>query len=276
MNWQQLVAVLIVLLALRLTYKKSVSLFGLMVLLTSVYLLMYLLVKRKCTQVETFIFKGKDKGPSVLIVGTTHGNEPAGGEALNRYLEILKTQMLFKGTLTVIPCLNPCGKALGIRSQPHQLMILSNTDLNRNYPTSTNEQGTCPVSQALTSIIKQYDFVIDLHEGWGYHHFDPESLGSGIYPNKQPLAEQVATQMGQDLNQSINEESKQFVVQHIPDIPGSLRSLCDLYNISYVLIETSGQNNIQPLDTRANQHLTLIQSALRKLGMIHQSSGLID
>ena len=176
--------------------------------------------------------------------------------------------MLFKGTLTVIPVLNPCGKALNIRYQPHQLMILSNTDLNRNYPTSSNEQGSCPVSKALTSTINQYDFVIDLHEGWGFHKHNPESLGSGIYPNKQELAEQVATQMGQDLNATINEQDKQFVVQHIPDIPGSLRSLCDLYNIPYVLIETSGQNNIQPLDTRANQHLTLIQSALRKLQMV--------
>lgn len=268
MNLTQLSAILILLIGFILAYHKSASVFGLMVLLAGVYLLMYVLVKRKCTKVETFSFKGKEQGPSVLIVGTTHGNEPAGGEALNRYLQMLKLQMLFKGTLTVIPLLNPCGKALGIRSQPHQLMLLSNTDLNRNYPTSTNEEGTCPVSKALTSIIKQYDFVIDLHEGWGYHQLNPESLGSGIYPNKQPLAEQVATQMGQDLNQSINDPTKQFVVKHIPDIPGSLRSLCDVYNIPYVLIETSGQNNIQPLDTRANQHLTLIQSALRQLGMI--------
>ena len=270
MNWKQLL-VLTLLLGLLASSKWSTQSICLFLFLTAVYGLIYVLIKRKCTQVETFTFNSanpEQDGPKVLIVGTTHGNEPAGGEALNRLIKMLQSQMLSKGTLVLIPYMNPCGKALGFRYQPHKMLLLSDSYLNRNYPTSDSENGKCEVSQAMTKFIPQFDFVIDLHEGWGYHQLDPESLGSGIYPNKQQLAEQVATQMAIDLNQSIPIKTKQFIVEHIPDLKGSLRSLCDLHNIPYVLIETTGQDNIQPLSTRANQHLTLIQSALRQLGLL--------
>ena len=158
---------------------------------------------------------------------------------------------------------------LNIRFQPHQVLAINSTDLNRNYPKqSAEEDGKCEVSNQLKQFIKEADFVVDMHEGWGFHKLQKDSLGSGVYPSNSQIAQEVAAKATMFLNSLIQEQNKQFVCKDIPDIKGSLRAYCNLVNKPCILIETTGQSDIQPLSIRSQQHLLLARSILSQLGFI--------
>ena len=68
---------------------------------------------------------GDPLGSTVLVVGSIHGNEPAGIAVARR---LLKTQPPEGVDLWVIPDLNPDGHATNTRQNAHGV------DLNRNFP----------------------------------------------------------------------------------------------------------------------------------------------
>ena len=78
---------------------------------------------------EYFEYSGKEKGPTILIVGATHGNEPAGYYGIKEYMNKLNKQeiLLKKGKIIFIPSVNYCGLKLNNRNH--------NTvgDINRLY-----------------------------------------------------------------------------------------------------------------------------------------------
>lgn len=253
------------------------------------YLLLYCVVKDKCTTIERWSFTGLQPGPNILLVGATHGNEPAGGEALKELVKLFanKQLQLLRGTVTVVPVLNPCGLKLGIRYQPHNLMLGGlHADLNRNYPKRPGEAAQCAVSKEIADEAVKHDLVIDLHEGWGFQAIDKESMGSGLYPGKSELAKRLSSQLVNDINsvimpilpsQSTDPSKVQLMTQddfkfaskpEWPDVKGSLRWHCDTNNKHYILIETTGQNDIVPLHIRKDQALFLVMRALKHLRMI--------
>ena len=63
----------------------------------------------------------------VLLNGGTHGDEPAGVEALLRFLEQRRYEAWPEIAFTLIPCLNPWGFVRGIREGP------AGHDLNRAF-----------------------------------------------------------------------------------------------------------------------------------------------
>jgi len=200
-------------------------------------------------------------GPNVLIVGGTHGNEPAGTFAIENLNFELK-----RGKIIMVPRANKLGLLLNTRYLPHKLL---NRDLNRNYP---REEGEFPldfISSKICNLAKKADFIIDLHEGWGYNLLTPESLGSGVYPGNTKEAIVLAHNTVDKLNESISIPYKKFVVglNNHPELK-SLRNYCVLNNKNYILVETTGQNDIQPLHIRVQQHQFIIYSVLRNLKMI--------
>ncbi len=87
-------------------------------------------------------------GPRILVVGSIHGNEPA-GIAIVRALERAHPH----ADLWLVPSLNPDGLALGTRQNAHGV------DLNRNFPSlwqhfghpgSTYYSGPRPFSEPET------------------------------------------------------------------------------------------------------------------------------
>lgn len=252
----------------------------------AIYALAYYVVKGVCARLETYKFTAGDT-PKVLIVGGTHGNEQAGSEAMIELVRQLKAGelKLKKGTLTVLPTANPCGKELGIRFQPHQMMIFQSIDLNRAYPKTPEEEGSCVVSRQIADLVLKNDFVIDLHEGYTFNHIDGNSMGSCVFPGNSKLAEKIAKQAVDELNQTIVEKPRGGTRQDLldmmslsdfkwqsrtdwPELAGTLRWHADNHKIDYILIETTGQDNIQPMPVRVRQHLILVKSFLRQLGML--------
>jgi predicted deacylase len=233
-------------------------------------LLVITMYQRVCNKLDVLVFSGASPGPTVLLVGGTHGNEPAGAHALSRLASELQSGLLSAkaGKIIIVPQANKCGLSLGTRFQPQNILTLGlsgSLDLNRSY---SEASPGCELASSIGGLASEADWVLDLHEGWGFHKIENDSMGSGVYFGKSEQARQVAQQITSALNQLIQPEIKQFVCQEWKDTPGTLRSLADKTNTNYILIETSGQNDIQPLQVRSDQHLFLSRQLLSRLGLV--------
>ncbi len=120
---------------------------------------------------------------NILVIGVFHGDEPQGDFLIKKYLEIKEASMLF------IPCLNPDGMALNVRTNSNGV------DLNRNFPTENwgkneGENATCddestayyggksPASEVETrfviDIIEEYKprLILTLHSPYKVVNYD--------------------------------------------------------------------------------------------------------
>jgi predicted deacylase len=230
-----------------------------------ILLVFYIIIYLWANNIDVHIIDSKIPGPTVLIVGSTHGNEPAGTVTIENIIS--KNYFnLKKGKLLLVPRPNKIGYLCNMRYMPHRII---NCDLNRNYPKELGELPKDPISSKICKLADNSDFIIDLHEGWGFHRIQPNSLGSGIYPGDTHNSITLSYQIVKQINTKINDPNKKFVVglNSHPELT-SLRSYCNMVYRDYILVETTGQNDIQPIQIRTNQMLTLIDCVLFRLKMI--------
>ena len=119
-------------------------------------------------------------GKNILILGTTHGEEPQGYEILKLFLQ---NDTKFKNNLFIIPCLNPDGYYKSSRTNSN------NVDLNRNFPTKNWELtakdeffgGKKPMSeietQFLVKIIEEIhiDAILSIHAPFKIVNYDGDA-----------------------------------------------------------------------------------------------------
>jgi len=70
-------------------------------------------------------------GPVILVVGTVHGDEPAGSEIVRE----LRSRRPSRGVVVAVPSLNPDGVAAGTRTNARGV------DLNRNFASDWEAHG---------------------------------------------------------------------------------------------------------------------------------------
>ncbi len=126
-------------------------------------------------------------GPTIMIVGGVHGNEPAGANAA----EAIRHWQITKGKLVVVPRANVPGLAANKRNIPNLSTNLSN--LNRNYPRAGHDEDPRgEPATAIWDIASQFkpDWLLDLHEGFDFHQVNDKSVGSSVicFPNPKGLA----------------------------------------------------------------------------------------
>jgi hypothetical protein len=193
--------------------------------------------------IKYYDFGNKNSNIKICLIGGTHGNERASVIYLNylinkKYFESIKKDIYIR----VIPCVNKFGFLFNLRYRFH----LFNPDINRNYINN----GLDNISKQIISLTKDMDLIVDFHEGWGFHKINPSSLGSTITVTNS------ITDLGQkilsNINSTIKNEKYKFeILYDVCDIKSSL--LCYHSNKKFILVETSGQNNIQPLVIRTKQ-----------------------
>lgn len=128
---------------------------------------------------------GDNNYKKILVIGVFHGDEPQGKFLIEEYLK-KDSPLLF------IPCLNPDGMALNIRTNANGV------DLNRNFPTSNwgkneGDNATCddcstlyfggnsPASEIetkfLIEIIEKYkpEIILTLHAPYKVVNYDGPS-----------------------------------------------------------------------------------------------------
>jgi len=102
------------------------------------------------------------EGPTFLLVGGMHGNEPAGSIAADQ----IRDWPIVKGSLIVIPRANHLALTANQRRFPG--LANDSGDLNRHFPkTDEKEKTVSPLAAAIWKLAKETkpDWVVDLHEG---------------------------------------------------------------------------------------------------------------
>lgn len=138
---------------------------------------MKILEKTKSAQGREIILKGGESAKNILVIGVFHGDEPQGKYLIENYLNKHDSNLLF------IPCLNPDGLALGVRTNSNGV------DLNRNFPTENWELtekneffgGQKPASEVETqfviSVIEKYSpkIILTLHAPFKVVNYDGDA-----------------------------------------------------------------------------------------------------
>lgn len=111
-------------------------------------------------------------GPTAVVVGGVHGNETAGINAA----EAITQWAISRGKVIVIPRANKRACDRGTRQ------AAGSSDLNRQFPTGRQPQGT--VATELWEEITRHDpdYVFDLHRSVGLYQREPDGVGMAIYP----------------------------------------------------------------------------------------------
>tara|TARA_B100001093_G_scaffold506174_1_gene564677 strand:- start:406 stop:1104 length:699 start_codon:yes stop_codon:yes gene_type:complete len=212
-----------------------------------------------CKDIDIYTIKSRNKGKKILLVGGTHGNEPSG------FITLLRLQNAFKknkiklksGELTIIHNSNPCGYYLDNR---HLNIVGKPIDLNRMY------NKNFIINKKIENIVDKYDIILDFHEGWGYIRNNDGSIGSSIQTINIP--KYLYTDILKILNSKIDIDYKKWNINTRKSIENTLRDYCLKKHKKYILIETTGQNNVQELSIRVNQNLDIINYILTKHGLI--------
>jgi hypothetical protein len=240
----------------------------------------------ECNRVAVWKFPSPEAGQAgtrkskverrVILVAGTHGNEPAGSVYLTsfvkRYQSVLDSWgWLPAGTeLVVVPALNPCAIRANQRNHP-----CCNVDLNRQYGSKGSVSNVRDVKSLVDEVSETW--VVDLHEAWGWADEGKGSLGSAVYYSisGQVAAKQTMVSALENLMSEITEANRlenrghQFLTR--PDIGGPRGTLGEYVRLNvvnngrrggYFLLETTGQNNITPLDARVRQVEQFIRGIL--------------
>lgn len=230
------------------------------------------------SELKYYIYDSKVPGNTILLIGGTHGNEPAGSICIKKFQNELnnKNINLKTGKLILIPEVNYCALRLGIRFIPFI------GDMNRKYPQTNNEKCNNKIINTIINFAMNSDFIIDFHEGWGFNRIDKRSIGSTITPTDTNISLKMAQNILYELNKTIHDKQKKFIIltNNIPsdeekydynesiNIKGTLRNFMNINKKNYILVETTGQDNIQPLSIRINQNNIIIKTVLKKFNLI--------
>lgn len=199
------------------------------------------------------VFDSGKPGKTILLVGGVHGNEPGGSHALINLCNLFDSSKvkIKHGRVIVVPVANEWGIKHYERGNGNFL----NSDVNRNFTTSGTRDD---ISAALAKLAKGADLVFDFHEGWGYHRINPESIGSTITSSSDPKIQKIAQDTVDLINGGIADPGKKFThrVNDACDVTTTLGCQVQRSGGKYMLIETTGQNEIQPRAVRAAQALS--------------------
>ncbi|MCI0494173.1 succinylglutamate desuccinylase/aspartoacylase family protein [candidate division KSB1 bacterium] len=225
-------------------------------------------------QTPIFRFDSHNEGPIILILGGTHGNEPAGFEAAYRLLETLAKNPIKAGKIFIVPEANRQAVAHNNRRIPVPDGIdFERGNLNRCYPGSSDglpmEQEACQITQFIRR--QNVDLFIDLHESPKFHLESKDAKGNYfglgqtlIYtPNEE--ATWLAMIVADELNARIPEKIKQFSLVEHPIESSAAWSAGKHFNIPAFTVETCKK---LPLEERIEYQLDILNLIFREKGML--------
>lgn len=217
------------------------------------YVIYYFLT---CNRRVTYKEFGDPSHRKICFIAGVHGNEPAASLLL---YDLLKTDYFTRMAaekrifIRVLPGVNEFGLALHSRYQNSFM----NPDINRTFV----EDGLDHISKEIIQLTKDMDLIIDFHEAWGFHLVNPRSLGSTLTLSEgsRPLGELIIT----NLNKTIVVEKHKFVIlDRMCQIEEALSCYSNRRGKQYILVETTGQNDIQPIEVRQKQIKTIIDTSI--------------
>jgi len=206
-----------------------------------------------------YVREGGQPGPTVLVIGGIHGNEPAGARAASQ----IRHWPIVRGKLIVVPEADVPSLRDGQRLMPTG----DDRDLDRDFPRSADEPPRGDLAAALWRFVSQArpDWLLDLHEGLQPHRQSPKSSGSSIICGSDPAAQAQARRMLETIEESIPGPDPRFILLHGAAEGSLARAAADRLGVRSMILETTFTG--QPLSLRVRRHRLMVHRLLADLGM---------
>jgi len=213
--------------------------------------------------------RGPEEGPTILITGGMHGNEPAGAAAA----EAIASWTVQRGRLVVAPRMNPPALAANQRLIPGLEEPIGN--LNRHFPTGGEAlEGVATDLWALFEEV-QPDWVLDIHEGFAFRRINSSSVGSSIIACVDERAVELAQKMIAAVDETIEDEDRKFTLLRNPIESSFARAAWENARVPSMILETTygkyplpdGSERRYSVSHRARQHRLMVYTFLTELGM---------
>lgn len=231
------------------------------------------LMKGTPYQTPAYIFDSGTSGASVMIMGGTHGNEPAGYEAALRLFHRFHNNPPKSGKVIIVPLANH----VAVDNYDRRVPVPDGVDkergnLNRCYPGDSSgypmERLAAQIQQL--AIDNNVEVFIDLHEALRSHlkedsESEKKALGQTIiyYPN-EPSTWLLMNMLDQ-INPTIKDPSQRFSGLERP-IKSSAAWWAGMYlECAAFTFETARKYD---LSLRIQQHLQLTEIVLKEKGVI--------
>jgi hypothetical protein len=205
-------------------------------------------------------------GPKVMLVAGMHGDEPAPPLAAEAILQ----WQLRAGSLLVVPRASQPALAAG-----HRLTVdATHPNLNRNFPRSAEGAPRGAMAQALWQLLQRErpDWLVDMHEGIGYHRAGDKSVGSSVIRSRSERARVISELLVRRINSTIRVPERRFDLLGPPAVGSLARAARERAGIHSMILETSTPD---PLPVRVLQHQLLVRTLLVELSMIEDDPGLV-
>jgi len=206
------------------------------------------------------------EGPTVMVLGGVHGNEPAGAFAARQ----IAGWSIEKGRLVVVERANELALRANVRRTPN--LPKDESDLNRQFPRRKSDKPVGTLARALWKLTEEVapDYFLDLHEGFDFTQINPKSVGSSIILGSRRLGREAALRMLTAVNATIDDPRKEFVLKG-PAVAGSIaRAVADRFGIPSMILETTKKDQARAY--RVRQHRIAVHRFLADLGMVTHSA----
>lgn len=196
--------------------------------------------------IAAHIYRSKNPGPCVLLLGGVHGDEINGIEIIRKVIEDGSLENLDRGTVIAIPLLNVFGFINFSREVP------DGKDVNRSFPGTSLGSLASRVASTLTKKILPYvDIAMDFHTG-GASRFNYPQIR---YTRTDSVAEELALVFG-----------AKFAIQK-GVIPKSFRKTAKDHKIPTIVFE--GGESVRLDGFTISKGTQGLKRVLSHLNMIH-------
>lgn len=223
-------------------------------------------------QTPYYVIDSGEAGPTVMVTGGFHGNEPAGAAAA----EQIRHWPIVKGKLIVVPRANVPGLEADTRYLPDRPR--DERDLNRNFPGDDDESADATRGKIAGEIWRltrktKPDWVLDLHEGYEFNvsHKPPpgkkKSVGSSVIYFQGEAMDALVARMLAAANTTVTDDDRRFVpLKRGPINTSFARATVKRLGARGMILETTHRD--QPLSLRTRQHRLMVNVVLRHAGLI--------
>ncbi len=230
-------------------------------------------------ETDYYVVDSDHEGPTVLIIGGMHGNEPAGARAA----EQIRHWPIVRGKMVVVPRANVMALQAKTRLTPGQPETSKN--LNRNFPSleEPNRMRVQPQGE-LAKALWQFavkvkpDWLIDLHEGYEFRvsHQPPEgkekSVGSSVIYQGSGKMDALAKRMIAAADETVSDPDRKFSLIRSGPVSSGIAGACiRVMGAEGLILETT--YNFQPLSIRTRQHRAMVNVLLNEIGMVEVDCG---
>ena len=191
-----------------------------------------------------------------LITAGLHGDEPAGPEAVLRFLREFDAARYRDVRFLVLPCLNPYGYVHNTRENR------TGIDLNRVFEVDNPPAEARLVKTAVKG--KRFDFAIDFHEDWeavGFYFYEGHKSEDWIGPQVIRNVESVCPIDGEIGESDLPISDGVFKVDPNWGLEGFTPYLLAFHTDHVMICETPTS---LPMQQRTDAHLKALETVLSR------------